>query len=80
MPEYVRVLDKDTGHKRSVPSSEVPHGNYEVLAAEPAVNPATLEPLPVELAKPAKTAAPESLSSKSTSGQSADPKKENAHG
>lgn len=69
MSEYKRVLDKDTGHKSSVPLSELPHGNYEVLD-EPAVNPLTLDPLPVELA------APKSLSSNTPSGQQAEPKKE----
>lgn len=36
MPEakYVRVTDRDTGHKRSVLESEVPHGNYTVLKAD----------------------------------------------
>lgn len=73
MSEYVRVLDKDTGHKRSVPESELPHGNYEVLE-EPAVEERTALPLPPE------HAAPKSLSSKSNSGQLAEPKKENKHG
>jgi hypothetical protein len=73
MPEYVRVLDKDTGHKRSVFESEVPHGNYDVLK-EDAVDSRTGLPLEAE------HASPKSLSSKNKSGQSADPEKENAHG
>lgn len=34
MPEFddwVRVTDKDTGHKLSLRESQVPHGNYNVL-------------------------------------------------
>lgn len=27
----LRVTDKDTGHKRSIPAGELPHGNYTVL-------------------------------------------------
>lgn len=73
MPDYVRVLDKDTGHKRSVPKSELPHGNYAVLK-EDAVDVRTGLPLAPE------HAAPKSLSSKSNSGQQADPEKENANG
>lgn len=48
MPEtnWVRVTDKDTGHKRSVLESEVPHGNYTVLKAD-AVD-LTGTPLPPE--------------------------------
>lgn len=37
MPEsnpWVRVLDTDTGHERSVRKSEVPHGNYDLLDKE----------------------------------------------
>lgn len=44
--EWVRVKDKDTGHKLSVRESEIPHGNYDVLK-QPAVDEATglvLEP------------------------------------
>jgi len=70
---YVRVRDNDTGHTRSVFESEVPHGNYEVLNT-PAVDLRTGLPLPAEFGTP------ESLSSKSISGQQADPKKEKTHG
>tara|TARA_R100000655_G_scaffold109699_1_gene165024 strand:+ start:7739 stop:7930 length:192 start_codon:yes stop_codon:yes gene_type:complete len=31
MPKYLRVTDKDTGHKRTVTESQLPHGNYTVL-------------------------------------------------
>lgn len=44
---WVRVLDEDTGHKRTVRHIELPHGNYRVLD-EPAVHDATFEPLPPE--------------------------------
>lgn len=73
MPEYVRVLDEDTGHKRSVSESELPHGNYKVLK-EAAVEVNTGLPLPPEFN------ATKPLSSKSNSGQQAEPEKENAHG
>lgn len=43
---YVRVLDVDTGHKRSVRRIELPHGNYRELD-EPALDVAG-EPLPPE--------------------------------
>lgn len=73
MPEYVRVKDTDTGHELSVLESELPHGNYEVLK-EAAVEDRTGLPLPP------KHATPKSLSSTSTtSGQSAEIKKENKH-
>lgn len=49
MPEdnWVRVTDKDTGHKRSVRESELPHGNYTVLKQD-AVDPVTGVVLPPE--------------------------------
>jgi hypothetical protein len=37
MPEWVRVTDKDTGHKLTVLKSEVANGNYTELKAD-AVN------------------------------------------
>ena len=40
--EWVRVKDKDTGHKLSVRESELPHGNYDVLK-QPAVDEQTGE-------------------------------------
>ncbi len=42
-----RVTDKDTGHKRSIAASELPHGNYTVLK-QPASDPLTGEALPTE--------------------------------
>lgn len=75
MPEnkWVRVTDKDTGHKRSVRESALPYGNYTVLKAD-AVNPITGDVLPPEFnaVKP--------LSSPTTSGQSADTTKESTNG
>lgn len=72
MPEYVRVKDKSTGHKFSIIASAAQDEDaYQVLKAD-AVD-TNGEPLPPEFNT-------ESLSSKSTSGQSADPKKETAHG
>lgn len=37
MPEsaHVRVTDKDTGHRLTIPRSELPNGNYSELKAEP---------------------------------------------
>lgn len=67
-----RVLDKDTGAKRSVVASQLPHGNHEVLD-EPASDVAG-DALPVEYP------APKPLSSPTTSGQQADMKKEKADG
>lgn len=61
MPEYVRVTDKDTGHKLSIPKSAVPHGNYTVLKQD-AVDPLTGDPLAPEF--------------NTTSGQKADTSKE----
>jgi hypothetical protein len=66
-----RVLDKDTGAKRSVVASQLPHGNLTVLD-EPASDIAG-DALPVEYPT-------ESLSSNTSSGQQADPKKEKANG
>ena len=63
MPNYVRVTDKDTGHKLSVPESAVPHGNYTVLKAD-AVDVAG-DPLPPEFG------AVKPLSSNTNSGQQA---------
>ena len=34
MPDYVRVTDLDTGHKRTVLRSELDHGNYRELKAD----------------------------------------------
>ncbi len=45
---WLRVTDKDTGHKRSIRPSELPHGNYTVLK-QPASDPLTGDPLPPEL-------------------------------
>lgn len=59
----IRVTDKDTGYRRSIPVSHLPHGNYTVLKS-PASD-ANGDPLPPEF--------PES-----TSGQQADSKKETA--
>lgn len=68
-----RVTDKDTGTKRSILASDLPHGNYNVLQ-QPASDPVTgvaVEPEFNTL---------ESLSSTTTSGQQADIKKEKADG
>jgi len=35
MPDYVRVTDTDTGHKLTILRSELPHGNYRELKADP---------------------------------------------
>lgn len=69
-----RVLDKDTGTKRSILASELPHGNYTVLS-EAASDPVTGVVVP-----PTFGIARESLSSPTNSGQSADTKKEKADG
>lgn len=45
MPEYLRVLDEDTGHKSSIQPSQLAHGNYKVLDGEKAVDVAG-DPLP----------------------------------
>lgn len=66
MPEFVRVRDRSTGHKFTVlASAAAAESAYQVLKDD-AVD-AKGDPLPPEYA------APESLSSKSTSGQSANP-------
>jgi hypothetical protein len=44
---WLRVTDKDTGHKYSIRESQLPHGNYTVLKAD-ASNPNTGDPLPPE--------------------------------
>ena len=69
---YVRVTDKDTGHRISVRESAVPHGNYTVLKAD-AVDVGG-DPLPPEYN------ATKPLSSTTNSGQQADPEKENRNG
>jgi hypothetical protein len=61
----VRVADQDTGHERSVHEAEYAHGNYRI-ANDPASD-LNGDPVPPVHG---------SLSSKSTSGQSADTKKE----
>ena len=68
MPEYVRVTDLDTGHKRSVLRSELPHGNYRELKAD-AVDVGGV-PLPIEYN------ATKPLSSSSTEASSATNPKE----
>ena len=72
MPEndWVRVTDKDTGHKLSIRRSSLPHGNYTELKQD-AVDFAG-DPLPPEFNTL------ESLSN--NSGQQADTKKEKADG
>lgn len=67
-----RVTDKDTGHRLSIPASALPHGNFTVLK-QPASAPSG-DPLPPE------HGVLESLSSTTTSGQSAEPKKEKDNG
>ncbi len=64
MPEYVRVKDKDTGHKLSVPASEVENNPdaYQVLKQD-AVDTSGL-PLPPEHA---------TTSGSSSAGKSAQP-------
>lgn len=71
-PEYVRVTDKDTGHKLSIPRSALPHGNYTELKAD-AVDVGG-NPLAPEFG------AVKPLSSNTTSGQSAGNEKEKANG
>jgi len=66
-----RVTDKDTGHRLSIPASQLPHGNFNVLK-QPASNPLTGEALPPEYG------VLESLSNHS--GQQADTKKESTNG
>jgi hypothetical protein len=65
-----RVLDKDTGAKRSVVESQLRHGNLEVLD-EPASDVGG-DALPVEY--------PKSAAKNTTSGQSADTEKEKSNG
>lgn len=67
-----RVLDEDTGAKRSVSASQLPHGNHVVLD-EPASDVGG-DALPVEYPTP------KPLSSTAPSGQSAEPSKEKNHG
>lgn len=43
---WLRVTDKDSGHKYSIRESQLPHGNYTVLKA--AASDANGEPLPPE--------------------------------
>lgn len=45
--EYVRVTDKDTGHRRSVLKSKLHLGNYQVLKS-PAVDPVSGDVVPPE--------------------------------
>lgn len=73
MPAWIRVTDKDTGHRSSVPESRLPHGNFTVLKSE-ATDPLTGDPLPPEydVAKPAPSTTP--------TGQQADTTKEKANG
>lgn len=52
-----RVTDKDTGHKRSIHATELPHGNYTVLK-QPASDPLTGDALPPEYADTAASATP----------------------
>lgn len=73
MPEYVRVTDRDTGHKRTVLRSDLPHGNYTELKAD-AVDERTGLPLEPEFN------ATKPLSSPTTSGQQAETEKEKANG
>lgn len=68
-----RVLDKDTGTKRSILAPELPHGNYDVLQ-DAASDPVTGAVVPPEFSTH------KSLSSHTNSGQSADIKKEKADG
>lgn len=65
---WVRVTDKDTKMHVSVRESALPHGNYSEPLKQDATD-AAGDPLP-----------PEPLSSTTTSGQSADPKKETPNG
>lgn len=70
--DWVRVTDKDTGHKITVRESAVPHGNFTVLKAD-AVDVGG-DPLPPEYG------AVKPLSSTTNSGQSADTSKEKNDG
>jgi hypothetical protein len=62
----IRVVDQETGHERSVHEAEYAHGKYKVADNNPATD-LSGDPVPPVHG---------SLSSKSTSGQSADTKKE----
>lgn len=73
MPDYVRVTDRDTGTKRTVLRSELPHGNYTELKAD-AVEERTGLPLPPE------HGAVKPLSSTTNSGPEAETKKEKSDG
>lgn len=68
----LRVTDKDTGHRLSIPASALGHGNFNVLK-QPASDVAG-DALPPEydVVKP--------LSSNTNSGQSADIEKEKPNG
>ena len=68
-----RVTNKDTGHRETIRAAELPHGNYTVLQ-EPASDPLSGDPLPPEYGNT------RPLSNPTTSGQSADVKKEKADG
>lgn len=72
---WVRVLDKDTGHKQSVRTSALPHGNYQRLKEDDAVG-ADGEPLPPEYA----TAKTRAVSSTTTEGRKANDTKEKSDG
>lgn len=67
---WVRVTDRDTGHKLSLRASQVAHGNFTVLKAD-ASDPLTGDPLPPEFNAVKPTA---------SSGQSADTEKEKSDG
>lgn len=53
----LRVTDKDTGHRRSIGVSELPHGNYTVLKQD-ASDPTTGEALPPEFPDAAPASVP----------------------
>lgn len=67
---WLRVTDRDTGHKVSIRESQLPHGNYTPLKAA-ASDPLTGAALPPEFnaVKPA-----------ASSGQQADTEKEKTNG
>lgn len=46
--EPIRIRDKDTGAKFTIRRVSLPHGNYQELKSEDAVNPLTGEFLPTE--------------------------------
>lgn len=64
---WVRVTDKDTGHKRSIRESQLAHGNYTVLKAD-AIDKVSGEPLPPEF---------NAVKPQTTDGQTATNQKEN---